>query len=70
MKYRNVKTGAVIDAYGIIRGDGWEEIPSSPVVSEKAEKPVKDTDEPAEEAPVEKKKVAPAQQSKKKTTRK
>lgn len=48
MKYRNIKTGAVIDAYGTIKGENWEAIPSSPAVSEKAV-------EPAKEAPVEKK---------------
>lgn len=61
MKYRNIKTGAVIDAYGTIKGNGWEEIPSSPAVPEKAK-------EPEEKAPVEK--VAPVQQPKKKATRK
>ena len=47
MKYRNIKTGAVIDAYGTIKGENWEAIPSSPAVSEKIEL--------AKEAPVEKK---------------
>lgn len=48
MKYRNIKTGAVIDAYGTINGEDWEAIPSSPAVSEK-------NVEPSKEAPEEKK---------------
>ena len=50
MKYRNTKTGAVIDAYGTIKGNGWEEVPSSSPVPDKT-----DESEKTEKAPVKKK---------------
>lgn len=43
MKYRNIKTGAVVNAYGTIKGDAWEPIPGKPEVSKKAEEPAEKT---------------------------
>lgn len=41
MKYRNVKTGAVINASGKVSGENWVEVPSS-TATEPVTEPVKE----------------------------
>ena len=38
MKYKNTKTGAVIDSPFVIKGDNWEEIKPKPKPKKKAVK--------------------------------
>lgn len=40
MKYRNKRTGAVIDTLVNIRGEDWEEIPIAPPVRHKKPEPI------------------------------